>query len=115
MIAIDKTCPFKVFLGSKAEENSVQCEQLLRALPGKRLVYKGTWRGRSVLIKLFLDPKSSLRHWRREKIGVEALKGARISTPDLFFSGRLEDGTPVLVFDFLPSALTALEVWDDLT
>ena len=108
------TVPFTVTLSCSAAENSICCDQLLRNLPGKRLVYRGTWQQRSVIVKLFLDSKSSHRHWAREKAGVEALENARARTPELIFSGQITDGTPVLVFECLPDAQTALEVWDRL-
>ena len=112
MTDIDKTCPFKIQLENTTEENFVQCEELLRSLPGKRLVYKGSWRGQSVIVKLFIDPRSALRHWDRESAGVKAIKDACVPTPDLLFSGQTDEGVPVLVFDFLPNAQTAKEVWD---
>jgi tRNA A-37 threonylcarbamoyl transferase component Bud32 len=96
-------------------DNVLQCEQLLRNLPGKRLVCRGIWQRRAVLVKLFIDPKSARRYWGREKAGAEALKGARVSTPALLFSGQTDDGIPVLVFEFLPESQTALEVWNGLS
>jgi len=114
MKTFTNTLPFTVLLDNSTEENSIQCEQLLRNLPEKRLVYKASWQQRSVVIKMFLDPKSARRHWAREKSGVEALNDARVATPELLFSGDLNDGTPILVFDFLPHAQTSLEVWDSL-
>ena len=106
------TPPFMIALKDFVGDNSIRCEQLLRSLPRKRLVYKGSWQKRSVIIKIFIDPKSSRRHWTREKDGVESLKSANIPTPELLFSGRLTDNTLVLVFDFLPDAQTALVVWN---
>ncbi len=108
------TLPFKVILSSLTEDNTILCEQLLRDLPGKRLVYKGTWQQTPVIVKLFLDPKSAQRHWGREKYGAEALKTAHVATPELLYSGDLDDGTPVLVFDFLHNAQTSLETWNNL-
>jgi tRNA A-37 threonylcarbamoyl transferase component Bud32 len=109
------TVPFTVTLNSTAVDNFICCDQLLRNLPGKRLVYRGTWQQRSVIVKLFLDSKSSHRHWAREKAGIEALEKARALTPELIFSGQLNDSTPILVFDYLPDAETALAVWNRLT
>ena len=110
----ENTPPFTVILSNPTGDSSLRCEELLRNLPGKRLVYKGLWQQRSVIVKLFIDPKSARRHWTREKAGVDALKKARVLTPELLFSGQLVDNTPVLVFDFLPEAQTALAVWDRL-
>lgn len=120
MRTFKNTLPFTILLNNSTEENSIQCERLLRNLPEKRLVYKGSWQQRSVVVKMFLDSKSARRHWARERAGVEALRDAHVATPELLFSGDLASGefgggTPVLVFDFLPHAQTALEVWGNLT
>ena len=108
-------CPFTAKIKSSSWDNELQCKELLRNLPGKRLVYRGTWKQRSVVVKLFIDSNSACRHWAREKAGGEALKVAQISTPELLYSGQLTDDTPVLVFDFIPEAQTALEVWNGLS
>ena len=108
-----RTLPFTVSLKSP-QDNSLHCEQLLRDLPGKRQVYKGSWQQHTVVIKLFLDSRNAHRHWAREKAGVEALIDAGVASPELLFSGQLDDGIPVLVFAFLPGAQTALEVWNGL-
>jgi tRNA A-37 threonylcarbamoyl transferase component Bud32 len=115
MSKITLSCPFTARLKHPEEKNIVQCEQLLRSVPSKRLVCKGVWQQRVVVVKLYLDIKSGSRHWQREKDGVKSLSRASISTPELLFSGYLEDETPILIFDFLPAAQTAMETWGNLT
>jgi tRNA A-37 threonylcarbamoyl transferase component Bud32 len=107
--------PLKIYLGRATAENSLVCKKILRHLPGKRLVCAGVWQQRPVLVKLFLDPRHAQRHWSRENSGLELLNSAGISTPDLLFSGQLDNGTPVLVFEFLEEAETALDLWNRLT
>lgn len=106
--------PCAIRLNDPTTDPVIQCEQLLRSLPGKRLVYKGLWRQRPVLVKLFLDRKRARRHWGREKDGAEALRRARVCSPAVLFAGQLDDGVHVLVFEFLPEAQTSLEVWNGL-
>ena len=107
--------PFVLDLKILQGQDSVLCEHLLRDLHGKRKVFKGLWGGRTVVVKLFLDPRTARRHWGREKAGVTALKDASVPTPELLFAGDLNDSTPALIFDFLPEAQTSLQVWDGLT
>lgn len=114
MVYLHKTLPFAIRLHGSPAGDTIQCEQLLRSLADKRLVYKGLWGQRAVLVKLFIAPRSARRHWGREKAGADALQRTRVSSPALLFSGQLDDGIPVLVFDFLPDAQTALEVWNQL-
>ena len=92
--------------------STLVCEQPLRSLAGKRLACRGTWNNRQVLIKLFLHPQSAKRHCQREEKGVSLLIDNHLSTPALLFSGTLNDATPVLIFDYLPAAQTALERWN---
>lgn len=108
------TPPFSRKLKSLQEDDTLHCEKTLRILPGKRAVYRGTWRQRPVIIKIFLDHLSKERHYNREKSGVKALSEAGVATPELLFSGHLQDKAPVLMFDFLPQANTALELWQSL-
>ena len=106
--------PFTIYLGRDTAENLLICNQILRSLPEKRLVCAGTWQEKPVLVKLFLDSRNAQRHWLRENSGVELLKHAGICTPDLLFSGQLDNGTPVLVFELLEDAETALDLWNNL-
>ena len=106
--------PLTLDFNSTHGQGSVVCGLLLRDLHGKRKVYKGLWGQRNVIVKLFLDPKAAHRHWGREKSGIEALKETSVPTPELLFAGDLKDGTPALIFDFLPEAQTALQVWNNL-
>ena len=88
---------------------------MLRDLPKKRCVLHGDWGQRPVLVKLFLHPTAAQRHWLREKQGIEKLLQADITTPALLFAGQLTDQTPVLVFEFVPNAQSALQLWSTAT
>jgi len=87
-------------------------EESLRDLPGKRLVARGIWQGKQVVAKLFLDPRSAIRHWKREQKGILALQQGGIKSPLLLHSGRLRDQTPIHIFEWLPDATTALDIWE---
>ena len=114
MIADISSWPISLQL-SGGNDSILICEEPLRNLPGKRLVCSGLWQKKAVVAKLFLDPRGAKRHWMREKTGVAALQTAGINTPELLFSGRLNDQTPVLIFEQLTGAETALTVWQNLT
>ncbi|EAT16141.1 hypothetical protein HTZ97_13885 [Desulfuromonas acetoxidans] len=110
MTALPYTCPFSITL-DHADHTEIVCREVLRDLPQKRCVLRGEWNQRQVLVKLFLHPVSAHRHWLREKQGVERLIDADLTTPPLLFSGKLTDQTPVLVFEFIPQAFSALHLW----
>ena len=101
------------------------CDQLLRALPGKRLVYRGVFDNRRVIVKLFLQRRHARRHWKREVTGLEALSKHNISLPEILFSGELqfhstpehettiEPGrvVPGVVLAYLPDAIDLRSYW----
>ncbi len=110
MTAIPHACPFSITL-DRTDQAQIVCDEVLRDLPQKRCVLRGTWNQQQVLVKLFLHRTSAKRHWHREKHGIERLLQAGITTPSLLFSGELTDHTPVLVFTFIPEAISALQAW----
>lgn len=111
MLSTINSWPTTLQLADHANSELV-CEQPLRSLVGKRMVCRGTWKNRQVLIKLFLHSQSAGRHCQREQQGVSLLINNQLSTPSLLYSGTLDDETPVLIFDYLPAAQTALEQWN---
>ena len=80
----------------------------LRVLPGKRLVGEGTWQGRHVVAKFFVAANSE-RHWRQEKEGLDALRAARLPTPELLLAEALPGGGHVLLTAYLEGAQSLLD------
>lgn len=93
-----------------ADGSRLVVHQLLRALPGKRLVGRGEWQGRAVLAKLFLDA-SSARRCAAEAAGIERLLQAGLPTPECVFVGALPGGGHVLMTAYLAGARTLAESW----
>ncbi len=85
------------------------CLEVLRLLPGRRLVVRCTEAGRPRVLKLFMGSNAT-KYRSREQLGVLALSRAGISTPALI-------GAPVdpsgdgqgLLFDYLEAALPIAE------
>jgi len=92
--------PFHLLIKTNGFTSELVCTQILRIIPGKRLVCAGEWNKKPVVVKIFLCPRSAGRHCDREIKGVNALKNAGIKTPTLLFQGNLlQDGTPLLFFE----------------
>ncbi len=87
--------------------------RLLRVLPGKRIVGEGEWQGRRVLVKVFVAAGSA-RHWEKERQGIEALRAARLPTPELVCAVALRGGGHVLLTRYLDGAETLAEAWREL-
>ncbi|MBW2737507.1 MAG: hypothetical protein JRE64_01390 [Deltaproteobacteria bacterium] len=92
--------PFHLLMKTNDFTSELVCTQILRIIPGKRLVCAGEWDKKPVVVKIFLSSRGAGRHCDREIKGVNALKNAGIKTPALLFQGNLlQDGTPLLVFE----------------
>ncbi len=101
----------------------VSCEEILRLLPGRRLVCRarvvtddsaGELRrdqSDQVLIKLFMGSAQE-QEATEDRQGVQAIARANILTPALLRDDRVQDkGYPVLVFEFLEAAQQFKDAW----
>jgi tRNA A-37 threonylcarbamoyl transferase component Bud32 len=100
-----KAAPFVVSLQSGRAGVTVefQCHQVLRALPGRRLVIHAAEDGQSVILKLFLGG-GRRRYLKREEQGLVWLRQAGVPSAGLRdrVHGPEVDG---LVLDYLPAAV----------
>ena len=86
-------------------------ERILRLLPGKRMVYAGSWRGQPVVAKVYSDPKRHAVHAEREVKGATALLEHGLPAPRLLHR-LVETERDVLLFERIVPAETALERWE---
>ena len=92
---------------NKTIEN-VSCYELLREIAGKRQVYDGVWDNKAVIIKIFLDPVSSGRHFKKEWRGLTKLHDLGLNSAKPLFYGRGKDKSWVIVSENIVGAETAL-------
>lgn len=115
----DLQLPFTITLPDESAGKGRQrlvCQELLRLIPGKRMVCAALWGGREVVVKLFLDPHKAERHFKRELAGVRALIAAGIKTPSQLFSGSVfADSLPLIIFARIRPAATLVDLWLDKT
>ena len=117
LIRADRTLavPFRLDLAEQ-QHSAVICEQIVRVMPGKRLVAFGTWDDQPVVIKLFYETHSASRHFKREVSGVEALVEYRIPTPALIYKGTAKNKRiKVLIFERIVDAFNLDEIWQSKT
>ncbi len=92
----------------------VVCLEVVRSLPGRRLVFLGEYAGKTAFAKLFLDPKKSERHWRRELDGLNAFKDGSIATANILYAGKTGDQAfPMLILEQLHGVVSVKQAWDD--
>lgn len=78
--------------------------EIYRLLPGRRLVARGSYQSREVLVKLFFG-KGAQRACARDKRGVTAMQASGVDTPRLLWEAETEQpGGFALGFEFLDRA-----------
>lgn len=102
--------PFSLHLVDNIE---LLCEDILRILPGRRLVCRARQGDKPVLVKLFLG-EDGQREAREDALGVKAMMAAGIVTPTLRLTSSVKDkGYPVLLFDFIAKARSFRQSWTE--
>jgi tRNA A-37 threonylcarbamoyl transferase component Bud32 len=90
--------PFQIAL--QDHKDTLFCDEMLRVMPGRRLVASGRWGSREVVAKLFYERSNALRHAARDARGIKALLAAGVQTPLLFHEGVSEDRRiQILIFE----------------
>lgn len=102
--------PFLLALdGVDGSEALLRCGDIVRALPGRRLVCRGEWRGQAVFAKLYFGRN---RHWRSELDGLAALHAAGIPAPGIVHAGTADrGGMHVLLLEPVSPAVTFESAW----
>ncbi len=89
----------------KSKSNVIQCNELLRIVPAKRLVFSGlrinAKAEQKVIIKLFVHAKKSKKHWQRECAGAKLLRDNNILTPEIIAQGISDEGIYYLIFPYI--------------
>lgn len=90
--------PFQLVLRDSKE--ILFCNEIVRVIPGKRLVAFGTWDKKEVVAKLFYEPRHAARHAKREWEGIDALRVSGVQTPILYHEDMSQDKrVHVLIFE----------------
>lgn len=103
--------PFQLIFEETGE--TLTCEEIIRIVPGKRLVAFSTWKEQLVVAKLFYDPSKAKTHSEREVEGIDALLMSNIPTPNLLFQGTtLQGRVHVLIFERILNSINLDEGWN---
>lgn len=103
--------PIKIELGNG---KLTVCDEVVRAMPGRRYVCRGKYGDKAVFIKLFAPNNRAYREWQDERRGIEVLAEAGIAAPVILYSGRMsDDSAQLIVYSELPGAESARQRWDD--
>jgi len=90
------------------------CQEVIRIIPGKRLVAFGIWQEQKVAIKLFYERGRAKRDCERDVFGIEALMQANVPTPKLLFKGTAEKNRiQVLMYQKIDRAKSLETLWQE--
>jgi len=93
--------PFTIKLTDNNYNKQLICRQIVRYMPGKRLVCLSEFNGQDVYVKLFIHPRDNKRHFKREQTGIEAMEKRGIQTPPLLFAGGFESSDPLFKYGYI--------------
>jgi len=91
----------------------IECVRTLRNLPGRRLVFEGRFKGRRVVVKVFMNRQRAQVHSQREVDGLAALNSAGIAAPEVLFAGSDRQANPVVVLAWIENAVALSARWHD--
>lgn len=94
------------------DEQVITIEKILRLVPKRRLVAIGSWKGESIVLKLFFHRKRASMHANKDANGSLTLQKIKIPTPPLLYKGISQDKqTQVLIFSRIFDAETLDLIW----
>lgn len=86
-------------------------EAVLRCLPKRRTVTRGSWRDKEVVVKFFLSRRAD-QHMRREVSGSRYLKNTKIKTPEVLAYGKDEaHSCNFVIYEHVPSNIDIEFEW----
>ncbi len=103
--------PFELSLIN--DSHPLQCNKLLRFVPGRRAVFSGLWCGEKIVAKFFFKPFRYKKHVKKEVMGNGLLKQAKIPTSTILYSRFCEElKSHVLIFEFIDSSISLGEIFE---
>ena len=102
--------PFTLLLDAQyTEAKRLECMEVVRVIPGKRLVCRAEWQGKSVFAKLYLGAR---KDWLGELQGLNALHAAGIAAPGIVHTGTADQGAiHFILLEPVAPAVTLAAAW----
>lgn len=93
----------------------LECTEVVRIIPKKRLVAFGIWNNKPVVAKLFFERGRKAKiNCSKDVEGVEALMSSNIPTPKLLYHGNTDKKRiQVLLFERITPSFSLEEIWRD--
>jgi len=91
--------------------STVECHDIVREIPSKRIVYRGRFLNQNIYVKLFIDAKSKKRHKDLELKGLQNLALNNIAAPKVLFSGLTDQDDPIIITLAISNGVSLNEIW----
>ncbi len=103
--------PFELVLNSSCY--TLQCNKLLRFVPGRRAVFSGCWGETKIVAKFFFKPFRYKKHVKNEIQGNYLLEQAGIPTSKIIYSSFCEElESHIMIFEFIDNSTNFGEIFD---
>ncbi len=107
--------PFRILCEHDGMVTPLVGQDILRHLPGKRLVCRVVGDGQQTAIaKIFLERRHAHRHLKRESRGLDALRSSSVASPEVLCSGRMANGGKLLLLGEIRDVRPLNHYWADL-
>lgn len=104
--------PFQLSLSDTNEP--LHCQQMIRIIPGKRLVAFGLWGDKEVVAKLFYGGRKAKQHLARDVAGIDALMQSNVPTPKLLYQGSAaKQRIQIALFEKINDAENLYDLWQE--
>jgi tRNA A-37 threonylcarbamoyl transferase component Bud32 len=104
--------PFEIILND--HELPLVCEEIVRIIPGKRLVAFASWGEQAVVAKIFYESGNAKRHIDREIEGVEQLLTSGIPTATLLWQGSAQkQKIHLMIFERIVGGTNLEDIWQN--
>ncbi len=94
--------PFSVYIDNYDEP--LVCAEILRIIPGTRIVCKARMKNKDVIAKFFVNHINASRHIARESHCMKTLQEAGIPTPKIIAESTVAKSITVLITEYLQDA-----------
>ncbi|MDY0189369.1 MAG: lipopolysaccharide kinase InaA family protein [Desulfuromonas sp.] len=88
----------------KSQCVNFECQQLLRLLPGRRVVCQSEFGQQQVVIKLFIHPRKAARDYNQELNGYQLIADSDILTPELISHGKIIAGGFFVMYRYIEAS-----------
>ena len=106
--------PFTVTIKSEDQTYEVTVTKLFKIAPEKRIVCSGKCGDERIVMKFFLESRRAKHFFNKELNGLKALKRAGVRTPDIIFSGIVENSKiKVIATKEIVPASDMMSVWNN--